>query len=128
MPGGAARNGGVCALWDLDAKRAGKRAGELAGVTMPPSLVTAYTLSLDTPEAMAEAARAAGSRPLLKLNLDGTSAVDRVGPVRAVAPDAALIVDANSACPATQLQRLSGLIADFSAAPHGSPLLPEHTT
>src|SRR3546814_16147062 len=83
---------------------------------MPPSLVTAYTLSLDTPEAMAEAARAAGSRPLLKLKLDGTSDVERVGAVRAAAPDAALIVDANEAWPPARLERLVGKMADLGVA------------
>ena len=49
---GAARNAVDCALWDLEAKRAGVRVWDLAGVAAPPPLVTAYTLSLDTPEAM----------------------------------------------------------------------------
>src|SRR5438876_12221885 len=71
MPAGAARNALDCAFWDLEAKRAGKPAYELAGLPMPHALTTAYTISLGTPETMAEAARAAASRKLLKIKLGG---------------------------------------------------------
>src|SRR3954471_8001729 len=57
MPAGAARNALDCAFWDIEAKRAGKPAYELAGLAAPKALTTAYTISLGTPEAMAEAAR-----------------------------------------------------------------------
>ena len=59
MPPGAARNALDCALWDLEAKRARQPAWQLAGLAAPRPLVTAYTLSLDTPAAMGEAARGA---------------------------------------------------------------------
>ena len=62
MPPGAARNALDCAFWDLEAKRAGKPAHALAGLPAPQPLTTAYTISLGTPEAMAEAARAAAGR------------------------------------------------------------------
>ena len=52
LPAGAARNAVDCALWDLEAKRAGKRVWELAGLPAPGPEVTAYTLTLDTPQAM----------------------------------------------------------------------------
>src|SRR5437764_4647568 len=57
MPAGAARNGLDCAFWDLEAKRAGKPAHELAGLPAPHALTTAYTISFGMPETMAEAAR-----------------------------------------------------------------------
>ena len=70
LPAGAARNALDCALWDLDAKQSGVPVWRSAGLTAPPEpVVTAYTLSLDTPEAMARAAVAAAGRPLLKLKL-----------------------------------------------------------
>src|SRR5690606_30257305 len=47
MPHGAARNALDCALWDLEAKRAGMRAWELAQAAAPEPVVTAYTISLD---------------------------------------------------------------------------------
>lgn len=96
-PAGAARNALDCALWDLDAKRAGVRAWVLAGRTRLDPVKTAYTLSLDEPEVMAEAARSAARRPLLKLKLGGPGDLDRVEAVRAAAPKSRLIVDANEA-------------------------------
>jgi L-alanine-DL-glutamate epimerase-like enolase superfamily enzyme len=94
LPPGAARNALDCALWDLSAKRAGKRAWELTGLPVPQPVTTAYTLSLDTPEAMAAAARAV-KYPLLKLKLGARGDTDRVLSVRAARLDARLIVDAN---------------------------------
>lgn len=122
LPAGAARNAVDCALWDLEAKRAGKRAWELAGTAMPPSIVTAYTLSLDTPEAMGAAAAAAFERPLLKLKLDGTVDVERVRAVRAAAPDAALIVDANEAWRPERLAELMSAMAGLGVALIEQPL------
>jgi L-Ala-D/L-Glu epimerase len=103
LPPGAARNALDCALWDLEAKRAGVPAWRLAGLPEPGPVVTAYTLSLGAPEAMAEAARAAAGRPLLKLKLGGQGDVERVAAVRAAAPDARLICDANEAWTEAQL-------------------------
>jgi L-alanine-DL-glutamate epimerase-like enolase superfamily enzyme len=103
LPAGAARNALDCALWDLAAKRAGKRAWELTGLPAPQPVTTAYTLSLDTPEAMAAAARAV-KYPLLKLKLGARGDVDRVISVRAARPDARLIVDANEGWQASNLE------------------------
>lgn len=95
LPAGAARNALDCAFWDLEAKRAGKRAWELAGLVELSPITTAYTLSLDTPRAMQSAAQANAARPLLKLKLAGPDDLDRVAAARAGAPKARLIVDAN---------------------------------
>ncbi|MCR9135323.1 MAG: dipeptide epimerase [Alphaproteobacteria bacterium] len=95
LPAGAARNAVDCALWDLQAKRAGQRAYQLAGLAEPQPVQTAYTLSLDTPEAMQEKARAHADWPLLKIKLGGEGDLTRLEAVRRGAPDAAIIVDAN---------------------------------
>ncbi|MEE8172760.1 MAG: enolase C-terminal domain-like protein, partial [Alphaproteobacteria bacterium] len=95
LPAGAARNALDCALWDLEAKQSGKRAWELAGIDPPPPVMSAMTLSLDTPENMAKAARASAHLPLLKLKMTGEGDLERVTAVRAGAPDSRLIVDAN---------------------------------
>ncbi|TPQ48726.1 dipeptide epimerase [Prosthecomicrobium hirschii] len=95
MPAGAARNAVDCAFWDLAAKRSGVPAFRVAGLDALKPLVTAYTLSLGTPDSMAEAARAAAHRPLLKVKLGGDGDPERIRAVRAGAPDAMLIVDAN---------------------------------
>jgi len=95
MPPGAARNALDCAFWDLAAKRAGRPVHALAGLPAPRPRVTAYTLSLDTPEKMAEAAARSASRQLLKVKLGGDGDIERIAAVRAAAPNSELIVDAN---------------------------------
>ena len=120
MAAGAARNALDCALWDLDAKRAGRPAYELAGIAAPQPLVTAYTISLATPEAMAAAARKAADRALLKVKLGGAGDPERIAAVRRAAPNAELIVDANEAWtqaePHRQPRRLRGRRRDADRA------------
>ena len=106
MPAGAARNAVDCALWDLEARQRGIRAWTLAGVETMQPLTTAYTLSLDTPEAMAQSASMAAARPLLKLKLGGDGDADRLRAVHQAAPRARLIVDANEAWRPEQLEDL----------------------
>lgn len=95
LPAGAARNAVDCALWDLEAKAAGQRAWDLAGVPEPGPEITAYTLSLDTPENMHAQAAKNAHRPLLKIKLGTPDDMPRLEAVRAGAPDAKIIVDAN---------------------------------
>jgi len=95
LPPGAARNAVDCALWDWEAKRAGRRVWQLAGLPAPGPLVTAFTLSLDTPERMQAAAARNARRPLLKIKLGTPDDMPRLEAVRAGAPDATIIVDAN---------------------------------
>ncbi|AWN47018.1 dipeptide epimerase [Methylobacterium terrae] len=112
LPAGAARNALDCALWDLEAKRAGTRAHGLAGLPAPAPVTTCYTLSLGTPEAMEAAARAAASRPLLKVKLGGAGDPERIAAVRRGAPDSALVVDANEAwSPETLEANLAACVA-----------------
>ncbi|MBN8994669.1 MAG: dipeptide epimerase [Rhizobiales bacterium] len=97
MPPGAARNAIDCALWDLAARRTGRSVAELAGLPAPRPVETAYTISLATPDSMAEAARHAAHRPLLKVKLGGAGDPARIAAVRRAAPRSRLIVDANEA-------------------------------
>jgi L-Ala-D/L-Glu epimerase len=97
MPPGAARNALDCAFWDLEAKRARQPVHELAGLPPPHPIVSAFTISLGTPTAMAEAAARAASRPLLKVKLGAAGTKERIRAVRAAAPLAELTVDANEA-------------------------------
>ena len=97
MAAGAARNALDCAFWDFDAKASGKPVHALAGLAEPAPLVTAYTISLGTPGAMAEAAAKAAARKLLKVKLGGEGDGERIRAVRAAAPASELIVDANEA-------------------------------
>lgn len=95
LPAGAARNAVDCALWDLEAKMAGKRVWELAGLAVPGPEITAYTLSLDTPEKMMAQAAENAFRPLLKIKLGTPDDMPRLEAVRRGAPEARIIVDAN---------------------------------
>ncbi|MDX2485251.1 MAG: dipeptide epimerase [Pseudodonghicola sp.] len=95
LPAGAARNAVDCALWDLEAKSAGKRVWELAGLPAPGPEITAYTLSLDTPEAMREQAAKNAYRPLLKIKLGTPDDMPRLEAVRKGAPESRIIIDAN---------------------------------
>ncbi|MEH6740391.1 MAG: N-acetyl-D-Glu racemase DgcA [Sulfitobacter sp.] len=95
LPAGAARNAVDCALWDLEAKRSGKSAWELAGLAPLKPEITAYTLSLDTPEKMRAQAAEHSFRPLLKIKLGTPDDMPRLEAVRAGAPDSTIIVDAN---------------------------------
>lgn len=95
MPPGAARNAIDGALWDLEAKSSGIPAWQRAGLSPPGPVVTAVTIGIDTPDAMAAAARSLAAQPLLKLKLDRHAVVDRVAAVRRAAPLARLLVDAN---------------------------------
>ena len=102
----AAQNALDCALWDLEAKRAGKPVWQLALLQQPRPMTTAYTLSLDTPEAMAKAAAEASHRPLLKLKLGREGDVERLRLIRAAAPTSRLIIDANEGWTPGELPQL----------------------
>ncbi|WP_298676340.1 N-acetyl-D-Glu racemase DgcA [uncultured Lentibacter sp.] len=95
LPAGAARNAVDCALWDMEAKAAGKRAWELAGLPAPKPEITAYTLSLDTPENMQAQAAKNAFRPLLKIKLGTPDDMPRLEAVRKGAPKSRIIIDAN---------------------------------
>lgn len=95
LPAGAARNAVDCALWDLEAKSAGQRIWDLAGLPAPGPEVTAYTLSLDAPAKMRAQAAQNAHRPLLKIKLGTPDDMARLEAVRAGAPEARIIVDAN---------------------------------
>ncbi len=95
LPAGAARNAVDCALWDLAAKQTGTPVWQLAGLAAPKPLITAYTLSLDTPDNMRAQALKHAHRPLLKIKLGTPDDMARLEAVREGAPTSPIIVDAN---------------------------------
>ena len=111
LPPGAARNAVDAALWDLDAKRSGVPVWRTLGLPEPKPMLTAFTISLGEPGAMAAAASAVAGRELLKVKLSGEGVVERVAAVRAAAPDARLIVDANEAWGGLDIERLAAALA-----------------
>jgi len=116
---GAARNAIDCALWDLETRLGGPPPG-------PPAapVVTAMTLSLDTPEAMGKAARAAvaGGALLLKAKLDARDPGACLKAIRAAAPGIALIVDANEGWSLDGLVQLQPLLGELNIAFVEQPL------
>ena len=105
MPPGAARNALDCALMDLEAKTSGQRIWNLLGRPAPIACITAYTISLGSPEAMAAATARAPHRSLLKIKLGGDGDGARIAAVRKAAPDSELIVDANEAWTSDNLEQ-----------------------
>ena len=112
MPAGAARCALDCAMWDLEAKLSGTPVWQLADLPAPAPIETAVTVSLDTPDAMAKAARATPGR-LLKLKLGGPDDLARIEAVHAARPDARLIVDANEGLNADQLPAIAKAAAQL---------------
>ncbi len=112
MPAGAARNALDCALWDLEAKLAGRPVHDLLGLPAPEPVLVTYTIGLDSPAAMAAEAKAV-NRPLLKLKLGGSDDLERVRAVRAAVPDTRLIVDANEAWSQEMVVAWSPELADL---------------
>ena len=107
LPPGAARNALDCAFWDLEAKISGKRVWELANIPMVHFLETSFTISLDTPAAMAAAAKANANAPILKLKLGGDDLdLARVEAVREAAPAARLLIDANESWSPAHYQKI----------------------
>jgi L-alanine-DL-glutamate epimerase-like enolase superfamily enzyme len=113
MPPGAARNALDCALLDLEAKTSAQRVWDLLGRPRPEPCITAYTISLASPEAMAAATLKAAHRPLLKIKLGGDGDGRRIAAVRQAAPKSELIVDANEAWTSDNLEQN---LADCAAA------------
>jgi L-Ala-D/L-Glu epimerase len=122
LPPGAARNALDCALWDLEAKKTGQPVWRLAGLAEPGPLVTAYTLSLDTPEAMGADAKDNADRPLLKMKLMGEGDLDRVAAVRENAPGARIIVDANEGWDAAMVEPFSAALSEYGVEMIEQPL------
>lgn len=128
MPPGAARNAVDCALWDLEAKQTATPLWKLAGLGRPPvALQTAFTISLGTPDRMAQDASAAAANgyTLLKLKLQGQGDLDRVAAVRAGAPACRMIVDANESWSAADIGPVTGALNKLGVAMVEQPLSPE---
>jgi len=105
MPAGGARNAIDCALWDLEAKKAGKTIWELLDLT-PHAVTTVNTISINTPEHMAAKARSLAT-PKIKVKLDGEIPLERITAVCEARPDAEIVVDANQGWTFEQLVDLA---------------------
>lgn len=123
LPAGAARNAVDCALWDLEAKISGIPVWQMAGLTEPLPEITAYTLSLGTPEKMQAQAAENAFRPLLKTKLGGGDEdIPRIQAVRAGAPKARIIVDANEGWTPSLYARLAPVLVGLGVEMVEQPL------
>ena len=122
MPAGAARNALDCALWDLEARRSGRSVANRLGRPAPGPIPTAVTVSLDTPRAMAQAARAASAAPLLKVKLSADDPAARLAAVAEAAPDSRLIVDPNEGWTLSILQAMAEPISRLPVTMVEQPL------
>ena len=122
LPPGAARNAVDCALGDWEAKRTGVPVWALAGLDPPQPVQTAFTLSLDSPDAMRAKAQANAWRPILKVKLGTPDDLPRLRAVREGAPDARLILDANEGWTAESWTALAPELAALGVALVEQPL------
>ena len=122
LPAGAARNALDTALWDLEAQRHGGSVAERLGGMVPGAISTAYTVSLDSPQRMAQAAARVASMPLIKVKVDASDPVAQLTAVHAAAPLARLIVDANEGWSFPLLQSMQDVLAANGAVLLEQPL------
>ncbi|TAN07375.1 MAG: dipeptide epimerase [Rhodanobacteraceae bacterium] len=108
---GAARNALDAALWDLESKLTRVPVWTRLARPSHAPLTTALTLSIDTPEAMAEAAARIADAGLIKIKVDATEPAARIEAVRRAAPAAALIVDPNESWNIETLRDLQPALA-----------------
>lgn len=114
LPPGGARNAIDCALWELEASRAGRPVWELAGLDPPKPVVTTFTVGADTPEAMGDKARSYRGAKAIKVKLTGELEldIDRVRAVRAARPDVWLGVDGNQGFERGELETLIAALVE----------------
>lgn len=113
LPPGAARNAIDCALWDLEARLAGKTVAELLGQPPLTPIVSALTVSLATPQEMGAATAAMSGATLIKIKVDRQNPAECVAAVRAAAPVARLIVDPNESWTIDTLAAMQPLLHDL---------------
>jgi L-Ala-D/L-Glu epimerase len=116
LPPGSARNAIDCALWDLEAKRSHATVAMRLGRAPLAKIVSALTVVIDTPEAMAAATKDIAKAPLIKVKVDANDPAARIRAVRAAAPDADLIVDPNESWDRTLLEALQDALAENRVA------------
>lgn len=128
LPPGGARNAVDCALWELEAARAGKPVWELAGLAPPRPLRTTFTIGADTPETMAATAAGYTQAKSIKIKLTGDVDLDiaRVAAIRAARPDVWLGVDGNQGFVRAQLDDLLPALAALDVSLVEQPLARGH--
>lgn len=112
LPPGPARNAIDCALWDIEAKRAGT-IWSLLDLPAPDYLDALMTIGLDEPAAMARDAERLSDFPELKIKLNADRIMERMSAIRAAAPRARLVIDANEGWTGGLLREVAPALADL---------------
>lgn len=120
LPRGGARNAIDCALWDLEAKLAGKSIWNLTGIT-PGVTNTVNTIGIGTPEKMASVAKSLDTK-YIKVKLDAEMPIERISAVCAARPDAEVLVDVNQGWDFAQLAELAPRFKALGVAMIEQPL------
>jgi L-alanine-DL-glutamate epimerase-like enolase superfamily enzyme len=100
------------ALYDLVGKQLNLPVYRLLGLTPARTPVSSFTIAIDTPEVMAEKARAATNYPILKIKVGTPRDVETVRAIRD-ATNAILRVDANGAWSAKEAIAMINRLAPF---------------
>ncbi|MDP9422988.1 MAG: dipeptide epimerase [Pseudomonadota bacterium] len=122
LPAGAARNAVDCALWDLEARQAGRAVADMIGAPAPRAISSALTIVIDTPEGMAAAAAELRHAPLLKVKVDAEEPAARIRAVRGAAPESALIVDPNESWDGALVEAMQPVLLEAGVALLEQPL------
>ncbi len=122
LPAGAARNALDCALWDLKAKQQQTSVAQLLALDAQSPCVTAQTLSIDTPQAMAAAVTAMHNPPLVKVKLDNVDIIEKMTAIQQAAPDSRFIVDANEGWSIEDLQNCCARLISLNVVLIEQPL------
>jgi L-alanine-DL-glutamate epimerase-like enolase superfamily enzyme len=112
IPPGAARNAIDCALWDLEARLSGRTVAEMIGAPEPTALISALTIGIDDPDAMAAAAAAVADAPLLKIKVDANDPAAAIRAVRSIAPEPRLIVDPNESWDQALVEQMQDVLME----------------
>jgi L-alanine-DL-glutamate epimerase-like enolase superfamily enzyme len=121
LPAGGARNALDCALWDLECKESGKTIWQMLDLK-PRPILTVMTVGLDDVETAAAYAATLKNYPLLKVKLDGDDPLYRMRAIRAVRPDARIVVDANQSWDMSMLRAVAGPLHDLGVEMIEQPL------
>lgn len=104
MAPGGARNAIDCALWDLEAKQAGKTIWQLLGLH-PQPVTTVYTVGIDEPARMQADAAAHSRYPFIKVKVGIGDPIEQIAAINRGAPESAIVIDANQAWTIAELER-----------------------
>lgn len=121
LPPGGARNGLDCAFWDLQAKKSNLTIWDMLKVK-PKPIATVATVGIDTPEKMALSATALSKYANLKIKLSGDDPIARLEAIRAVRPDATMVVDVNQGWTYDELKEYIPVVERLGIAMIEQPL------